>query len=163
MILIKIFYSIAVNLRNFFYNKKILPSYKSSIPVISIGNITVGGTGKTPFVIFLATYLKDRGDNPLIISRGYKRQGTKQILLTTGHPYSVKEMGDEPSLMRQLCNNVDILIDDSPSKLEKFKSRSVNYGTAICMNQAWNEDVRDKYINIDRLSDILKIVYGSYA
>jgi 5'(3')-deoxyribonucleotidase len=56
--------------------------------------------------------------------------------------------------------DVDVLIDDSPSKLEQFKSRSVNYGEAICMNQTWNKDVRDKYINIDRLSDIMTKVFG---
>ena len=56
--------------------------------------------------------------------------------------------------------DVDVLIDDSPSKLEQFQYRSVNYGEAICMNQTWNENVRDKYIGIDRLSDIMTKVYG---
>ncbi len=56
--------------------------------------------------------------------------------------------------------DVDVLIDDSPSKLKTFKNRSVNYGTPICMNQTWNQDVRDNYINIDRLSDIMTIVFG---
>ena len=45
--------------------------------------------------------------------------------------------------------DVDVLIDDSPSKLEQFRSRSVSRGVSICMNQTWNEDVRDKYVNID--------------
>ena len=148
MILIKIFYSIAVNLRNFFYDKKILPSYKSSIPVISIGNITVGGTGKTPFVIFLAAYLKDRGDNPLIISRGYKRQGTKQILLTTGHPYSVKEMGDEPSLMRQLCNNVDILIDANRVAAVKWAEKQNKKYNYIILDDAFQHRAISRDFNI---------------
>ena len=56
--------------------------------------------------------------------------------------------------------DVDVLIDDSPSKLEKFQSRSVNYGTAVCMNQTWNEDVSNNYVNIDRLSDIMTKVFG---
>jgi len=55
--------------------------------------------------------------------------------------------------------DVDVLIDDSPEKLKKFKERSVNYGTAICMNQTWNKDVRDNYMNIDRLSDIMTRVF----
>jgi len=56
--------------------------------------------------------------------------------------------------------DVDVLIDDSPDKLAHFKDRSVAYGTPIMMKQTWNKNVRDKYIGIDRLSDIMKIVYG---
>ena len=56
--------------------------------------------------------------------------------------------------------DVDVLIDDSPAKLKKFKERSVSYGVPICMNQTWNKNVRDKYMNIDRLSDILTTIFG---
>ena len=47
--------------------------------------------------------------------------------------------------------DVDVLIDDSPAKLKNFKERSISYGVPICMNQTWNESVRDNYMNIDRL------------
>ena len=56
--------------------------------------------------------------------------------------------------------DVDVLIDDSPDKLAHFKDRSVSYGTPIVMKQTWNENVRDKYIGIDRLSDIMTKVFG---
>ena len=56
--------------------------------------------------------------------------------------------------------DVDVLIDDSPSKLKKFKDRSVAYGTPICMNQTWNESVQDNYMTINRLSDIIGRVFG---
>ena len=51
-------------------------------------------------------------------------------------------------------------IPDSYKKLEKFKERSINYGHSICMNQSWNKDVRHKYMNIDKLSDIMTRVFG---
>ena len=56
--------------------------------------------------------------------------------------------------------DVDVLIDDSPEKLEKFADRSVNHGSAICYKQSWNQQCRDKGIAIDRLSDIMTRVFG---
>ena len=56
--------------------------------------------------------------------------------------------------------DVDVLIDDSPEKLEIFNERSVNYGKAIRYRQTWNESCQDKYMTIDRLSDIIGKVFG---
>lgn len=61
----------AIRFRRFLYKKGVLKKTKLSVPVIIIGNITVGGTGKTPLTIWLAQWLKDKGFNPGIISRGY--------------------------------------------------------------------------------------------
>ena len=56
--------------------------------------------------------------------------------------------------------DVDILIDDSPSKLKKFNERSVNYGKAICYKQPWNQHCQNSTMSIDRLSDIIGKVFG---
>ena len=56
--------------------------------------------------------------------------------------------------------DVDVLIDDSPEKLEIFNERSVNYGKAIRYRQTWNESCQDKYMTIDRLSDIIGKLFG---
>ena len=56
--------------------------------------------------------------------------------------------------------DVDVLIDDSPEKLEQFNDRSVNYGKAICYKQTWNQQCQDKGMAIDRLSDIMTRVFG---
>jgi len=58
-------------LRNLFYDTGVLPALKPPVPVISFGNLTVGGTGKTPAVIWCARYLLERGMKPGIASRGY--------------------------------------------------------------------------------------------
>lgn len=60
-----------IRLRRFFYRIGILKKTKLPVPVIIVGNITVGGTGKTPLVIWLADFLKQQGYKPGIISRGY--------------------------------------------------------------------------------------------
>jgi 5'(3')-deoxyribonucleotidase len=56
--------------------------------------------------------------------------------------------------------DVDVLIDDSPEKLEQFADRSVNHGKAICYKQTWNTKCHNKYISIDRLSDITTRLFG---
>ncbi|MBW2406873.1 MAG: tetraacyldisaccharide 4'-kinase, partial [Deltaproteobacteria bacterium] len=65
-------YGGAIKLRRSFYKKGILTSKKLSCPTISIGNITVGGTGKTPMTIYVAQALNQLGYKVAIVSRGYK-------------------------------------------------------------------------------------------
>lgn len=68
-----IIWGIITGFRNFLYDKKILKSRKFSLPVICIGNITVGGTGKTPHALYLAGLLGSRY-NVAVLSRGYRRK-----------------------------------------------------------------------------------------
>ena len=56
--------------------------------------------------------------------------------------------------------NVDVLIDDSPEKLKDFDEKSVNHGHSICMKQSWNKECQASSISIDRLSDIMSLVFG---
>ncbi len=65
-------YRIVVLLRRYLYGLSIFKIFYPSVPVITIGNITVGGTGKTPLVIFLANYLKTQGWHPGIVSRRFR-------------------------------------------------------------------------------------------
>jgi tetraacyldisaccharide 4'-kinase len=86
-----------LSFRRFLYRIAVLGSWRSPIPVIVVGNITVGGTGKTPLVIWLVNQLRARGYSPGIISRGYKgaAQATKQVL----DKDAASLVGDEPLLM----------------------------------------------------------------
>jgi len=87
-------------LRRWAYQTGIKKKYRFSVPVIMVGNIAVGGTGKTPFVIWLAQWLQAQGHHPGIVSRGVG--GKKQL-----KPYRVEqhdvaqEVGDEAILLRQ--------------------------------------------------------------
>ena len=73
------FYGLGVGLRNLLFEMGVLKSHSFSVPVISVGNITVGGTGKTPHVEYLIRLLKDYM-NVAVLSRGYKRKSHGFVL-----------------------------------------------------------------------------------
>ena len=85
-----------VGVRKFYY--RLFPGKKFSVPIIVVGNITVGGAGKTPLVIYLAELLGNEGYKPGIVSRGYGGKSKNYPLLVT--PASrIEEVGDEALLI----------------------------------------------------------------
>ncbi len=88
------------------YRSGILPTSRLNHPVISVGNLTLGGTGKTPLVIALAERLRDSGFQPVILSRGYGR--TSRGIVMAGSNW--EECGDEPFLMKQRLKNVPVVV-----------------------------------------------------
>lgn len=71
-----------------------------AVPIIVVGNIVVGGTGKTPFIAWLVQQLMARGERPALVSRGYGGQHRGPLILAAGH--TAVEVGDEPLLLAQL-------------------------------------------------------------
>ncbi len=101
-------YGCGVKLRNMLFEVGILKSRSFDVPVISVGNITTGGTGKTPHVEYLANLLKD-SFRVAVLSRGYKRESKGFIKATSTTLMS--EIGDEPYQMKQKFNNVIVAVD----------------------------------------------------
>ncbi|SJM90174.1 lipid A 4'kinase [Crenothrix polyspora] len=91
-------FAACVRLRRFLYHTNILKQQRLSVPVIIVGNITVGGTGKTPLVIYIARLLKQAGFKPGIISRGYGGNAASQPQSVTAHSH-VQQVGDEALLI----------------------------------------------------------------
>lgn len=88
-----------ISARRVAYRRGVFSVWQPPVPVIVIGNIFVGGTGKTPLVIWLLSQLRARGYVPGVISRGYGRRGDQIIeVLATG---SAADAGDEPLLIAQ--------------------------------------------------------------
>src|SRR5258708_39940567 len=86
-----------VALRNYCYDRGIFKSKKLTRPVVSVGNISVGGSGKTPFVIALGQLLQERGIEFDVLSRGYGRSsGEAAVVHPEGRP---EQFGDEPLLI----------------------------------------------------------------
>jgi tetraacyldisaccharide 4'-kinase len=101
-------YGLITGIRNFLYNAEILPSSEFDLPVISVGNITVGGTGKTPHTEYLAGLLKNNF-RVAILSRGYKRK-TRNFRIASVSS-TVNEIGDEPLQMFRKFPEILVTVD----------------------------------------------------
>lgn len=104
-------YSLAMRLRASLYTRGMLASTKLPLPVISVGNLTMGGTGKTPMVIYLSRLLA-KYHRPGIVSRGYGGRSRQPInLVSDGKEIflSPHEVGDEPVLLAQALPGVPVL------------------------------------------------------
>jgi tetraacyldisaccharide 4'-kinase len=111
--LLSIPYQWAVKARVFFYDAGLLKTKRLPCPVISVGNITIGGTGKTPLTMLLARGLKERGITIAILSRGYRRKQSSDSLVSDGQSISLspEEAGDEPYLMATSLKDIPVLVN----------------------------------------------------
>lgn len=113
-------YGIAVEARNFLFDVKILKSNKFDIPVICLGNITVGGTGKTPHIEYVVKLLSSKY-KVAILSRGYKRKSKGFLIVDTDS--KAQHVGDEPLQMKQKFPDTLVVVDSNRCKaIEKILS-----------------------------------------
>jgi len=103
-------FGLGVGIRNALYDRGFIRSKKLRGPVVSVGNLSVGGSGKTPFVLLLGEVLKQRGIHFNILSRGYGRRSRGVLLVDPSG--SVREFGDEPLLMARRLNARVIVGED---------------------------------------------------
>jgi len=114
-------YYLVVETRLFLYEKKIIKQYHLNIKVISIGNITLGGTGKTPAIIEIANLFQNK--KLAILSRGYKSPYEhKMAMVTDGYEIFLKETeaGDEPYLLAKRLSSIPIIIGKDRIKSAKY-------------------------------------------
>ena len=111
--------------RNYFYDKGIISVHKLPCSVISVGNITVGGTGKTPFVIYLSKILKNKFNYKVaILSRGYKRETSGTVLVSNNKSWNT--FGDEPYMMFKQLKNIPIVVDENRYRGGSFLVKKYN-------------------------------------
>ena len=106
-------YRASVQLRNILYNRGVLKARRLPCRVISVGNIVVGGTGKTPAVIAIAKHLQKEGRHVAILSRGYKRSVREKVtIVSDGEKVcaSPMESGDEAYMMAKHLSGVPIVV-----------------------------------------------------
>ena len=105
-------YSLAMRLRERMYRLGVLKSHRLDAVVISIGNLTLGGTGKTPMVQHLARLLQTHGYQPAIISRGYGGSARNRVNVVSDHTSVLLDAhaaGDEPRLLAETLPGVPVL------------------------------------------------------
>jgi len=155
-------YLLIINLRNWLYDKEILAVVKLSCPVISVGNITVGGTGKTPCVIMMARMLQSHGFKPAILSRGYGGNSSKSVnIVSDGKNILLdsKTAGDEPFLMAQSLKNIPIIVGSQRIKTGEVAIRQFGANVLICDDAMQHRQIfRD--INLVLLDSLNPLGYG---
>ena len=112
-------YSVAIKTRNSLYERGVFKPVKLNASVISIGNITAGGTGKTPLVEYVARVAAGAGRKVCILTRGYGRaDSSRRVLVSDGQTVLANEheAGDEPFLLAEKLLGVAAVISDSDRK-----------------------------------------------
>jgi len=103
-----VLYWLITSLRNFFYDKGIFKSYTAPVPVIAVGNLSVGGTGKSPQIEYLIRILSEKYQIATL-SRGYKR--TSKGFVLADENTTVEELGDEPFQFFSKFKNIQVAVD----------------------------------------------------
>jgi len=116
-----IFYSIAIGSRTFLYSKGLLKTHHAGAKVISVGNITVGGTGKTPLVIWLCKFLEQKGIGCAILTRGYKANQRSKI--------KNQNYEDEPAIFAQHCAEAGVIVN--PDRVAGAAEAVTRFGAEV--------------------------------
>ena len=124
-----VLYRFIILFRNFCYDKKLIKTNQLPCDVISIGNISFGGTGKTPTVLYLCKMLQENKKNDIaILSRGYKRNTNGTVLVSSGNGplKNWQAVGDESFMMAQKTKNIPIVVDSNRYRGGKFLIKNFN-------------------------------------
>ncbi len=115
-------YGAIAALRNWLFDKGILKSFQSPIPVVSVGNLTVGGAGKTPFVDWIVKHYSREGKRVAILSRGYGRKSKGVIVVCDGAlvRVSAEESGDEPLMLARRNPSAIVIVAEKRADAVKF-------------------------------------------
>jgi tetraacyldisaccharide 4'-kinase len=160
-------YGLGVWIRNSLYDTGLIPSKGFNIPTLVVGNITVGGTGKTPHIEYLADLLKENF-RVAVLSRGYRRK-TKDFMMATASS-ATREIGDEPCQVKSRFPDVTVAVDrdrvhgirelmkqNPPIEVvlldDAFQHRALRPGFAILLIDFNRPMVRDRLLPAGRLRE----------
>ena len=142
---ISLLYAFVMYIRNRLYDYNIIKSNKFKIPIISVGNITVGGTGKTPHIEYLIELLKDEF-NVATISRGYKRK-TKGFVLANQNS-TVADIGDEPRQIKQKFPEINVAVDADRTNAIKTLKKKIEDLDIVLLDDAFQHRKVDVNLSI---------------
>lgn len=161
-------YAIVLNIRHELYDCGFLKSKSFSVPTICVGNLALGGTGKTPHTEYLIRLLKDKV-NVAVLSRGYGRKTKGFILADENTTY--EQIGDEPLQYHTKFNDITIAVDeDRPDGVERllnlekapevillddaYQHRKIKPGLNILLTEYYNNYKKDMLVPAGHLRDV---------
>ena len=150
-------YGIGVWFRNLLFEMGVLKSRSYAVPVISVGNITAGGTGKTPHVEYLIRLLKDKM-NVAVLSRGYKRKSHGFVLADIETP--MRKIGDEPYQMKHKFPHIHMAVDSNRCRgiRELMKDNVEPPADVVILDDAYQHRYVQAGLNI-LLMDYHRLIY----
>ncbi len=151
-------YGIITKARNSLYEKGVFRSFSLDVPTVSVGNITVGGTGKTPLVAFVSELLFENGEKVCVLTRGYGRANPKKrVLVSDGEKIlvNVKQAGDEPFELAERLLGKAVVVADANRVAAGNWARETFGVTAFVLDDAF------QHRRIRRDSDIVTIDAGN--
>lgn len=163
-------YYLVLLLRNYMYDKGIFKSYRPVLPTVCVGNVTVGGTGKTPMVeLLVRLYMKEC--RVAVVSRGYGRKSKGCRLVSVEDTYL--EAGDEPLQIKRKFPEVTVVVDASRRRAiemlaslpegekpdlvildDAFQHRRISPGFTIVLVSSSRPVFKDSLIPLGRLRDL---------
>lgn len=155
-----IFYWIITSVRNALFKFGLLNSYDSKIPVISVGNLSLGGTGKTPHVAYITSFLSQH--NIAIISRGYGRKG-KELIIGDSTIHNAKNLGDEPMELLSKFEgfNFKMVVDGNRKRALQYLENNYPNTEVVLLDDGFQHQYAKRNLNI-LLSDFNKLFYQDY-
>lgn len=149
-------YGEVVRLRRALYRRGILAAERTGLPVISIGGIRVGGSGKTPFALWMARRLADRGHRVVLLTRGYGRRKKKGTIVLTRENVDRQdplECGDEPVLLARSLEDVPVAVDGD-------RRRAANLAKERLSPDLFLMDDGFQHLRLARDFDIVLVPWG---
>ncbi len=144
-------YSLVMKLRRGFFNKGIFKQYKQDVPTISVGNISWGGTGKTPVVEYLGAWALNKKIRPIILSRGYGGKPS-HTPMPVNPAHKAKEVGDEPLMLSDSLPLATVVVDPQ-------RTRSMKYCLDKMSPSLFLLDDGFQHLYVDRHLDLVLLTY----
>ncbi len=144
-------YSALMSLRVLLYNSGFFKRHRLSVPVVSVGNLHLGGTGKTPLIKYIAKFLQRNGRNPTILSRGYRGKAHGQVnVVSNGRKIfmAAAACGDEPRLLAESLPGVPVITGKKRAVTGRYAIEQLSADT-ILLDDAF------QHLSIERDLDLV--------
>ena len=139
-------YAMIIAIRHMLYDHNILPSHKVKLPTICVGNLVVGGTGKTPHVEYIVQLLLHHGWKVAVLSRGYKRK-TKGFVLADDKA-TAKTIGDEPMQIHAKFPNLPVAVCENRTKGIQLLQQKIKEIDVVVLDDAYQHRALKCGLNI---------------